>query len=51
MNKLVDIFTGIIVVAGIMVLVRPNSQGPSLVSAVGTSFSSMIQAATGGGTW
>ncbi|MER5542468.1 hypothetical protein [Streptomyces sp. NPDC002589] len=51
MNKIVDILTGVIIVAGIMVLVRPGSQGPSLVNSVGSSFSSMIKAATGGGTW
>ncbi|MGA5128803.1 hypothetical protein ACPCTO_03250 [Streptomyces olivoreticuli] len=51
MNKVVDIFTGVVVVAGIMVLVRPGSQGPGLVSSIGNSFSAMIKAATGGGSW
>jgi hypothetical protein len=51
MNKIVDIFTGIIVVAGIMVMVRPNSQGPNLVSAVANGMTGMLKAATGGGTW
>lgn len=42
---------GIVVVAGIFVMVRPGSKGPSLVSAVTGGLSNMIKAATGGGTW
>lgn len=51
MDKIVDIVSGIIVVAGIMVMVRPGSQGPDFVKAIGTSFSGVLSAATGGGTW
>ena len=51
MHKIVDIGMGALVLAGIFVMVRPNSQGPKLVSNVATGFSSVIKAATGGGTW
>lgn len=51
MNKIVDLLTGIVVVAGIFVLVRPRSQGPTLVKAFGSSFTSALGAATGGGTF
>ena len=46
MNKLVDIATLAFVVAGITVLVRPQSQGPDFVKAVGNAFSGVIQSAT-----
>jgi hypothetical protein len=42
---------GIVYLAVLFVLVRPGSQGPSLVSAVGGSLSGLITSATGGGTW
>jgi hypothetical protein len=51
MNKWVDILSGVVVVAGIFVLVRPGSQGPSFVKAMGTSFSGVLGAATGGSKW
>jgi hypothetical protein len=51
MNKVVDIFTAIILVAAIFVLVRPGSRGPQLVGSVGRAFSQMLRAATGGGEW
>ena len=35
----------------IFVMVRPGSQGPALVSAIGNSISAVTNAATGGGTW
>jgi hypothetical protein len=38
-------------VAIIFVLVRPKSQGPKLVTAIGNSVSSITKAATGGGSW
>lgn len=43
--------TGLITVATIFVLVRPNSQGPSFVDAIGKATSNMLNAATGGGGW
>jgi hypothetical protein len=43
--------TGIIIIAGLFVLVRPGSQGPKLVSGVSTGLASLVSSATGGGTW
>lgn len=48
MKQAVIIFAYAIV---LFLLVRPGSQGPSLVSNVGNSLSSVIKAGTGGGTW
>ncbi len=41
--------TGVIVIAILFVLVRPNSQGPKLIQSVGTAFTNLLSAATGGG--
>jgi hypothetical protein len=43
--------TGIIIIAILFVLVRPGSQGPSLVSGVSTGLANLVNAATGGGGW
>ena len=43
--------TGIIIIAIIFVLVRPGSQGPSLVSGVSSGLAGLVQSATGGGSW
>lgn len=51
MHKIADIATGVLVVAGIMVLVRPGSQGPSLVSALTSGFGNVVNSATGGGAF
>lgn len=51
MDKVADIAAGVLTVAIIFVLVRPGSQGPGFVTAVGNAYSSVIGAATGGGTW
>jgi hypothetical protein len=42
---------GIVILAAIFVMVRPGSQGPTLVKNVTGGLSSLIKAATGGGTW
>lgn len=42
---------GIIILAVIFVLVRPGSQGPTLVKAVSSGLQGLIGKATGGGTW
>ena len=34
--------------AVLLVLVRPNSQGPGFVTAVGTAMSNLVSASTGG---
>lgn len=52
MSKDVSSFlTGVIIIAVLFVLVRPNSQGPALVSGVATGLAGLISAATGGGSW
>jgi hypothetical protein len=45
-NQIVDIATLVLLVAAITVLVRPNSQGPSLVQSVFSGFSGLVGAAT-----
>ena len=37
--------------AVLVVLVRPGSQGPGFVNAVGSAMSNLVSASTGGGTW
>ena len=49
MNRVIDVASLIVVVAGIMVLVRPGSQGPQLVAGIGNAFSGAISTATGSG--
>jgi hypothetical protein len=41
----------IVYLAVLFVLVRPGSQGPTLVTNVGSALSNLIKSATGGGTW
>jgi hypothetical protein len=48
MNKVADVAVAIVGVALIFVLTRPGSQGPSIVKAIGNSFSGAIQSATTG---
>ncbi len=43
--------TGVIIIAVLFVLVRPGSQGPSLVSGVSSGLAGLVNAATGGGGW
>jgi hypothetical protein len=42
---------GIIYLAVLFVLVRPNSQGPQLVKNVSDGLSGLVNAGTGGGGW
>jgi len=51
MDKLGEWLVATVYLAAIFVLVRPGSQGPGLVTAIGNSISSVTRAATGGGTW
>ena len=51
MKNITEIVILIVYLAIIFTLVRPNSQGPSLVKAVGSSLSSLLSAATGGGSF
>lgn len=41
----------VVYLAVIFVLVRPGSQGPSLVTSISTGITNLISGATGGGTW
>jgi hypothetical protein len=47
MNRAADIATYAFVVAGILVLTRPGSKGPSFVRSLGGAFSGIVQAASG----
>jgi hypothetical protein len=51
MSKVGDFLVGVLYVAAIFVLVRPGSQGPSLVNSLTTGTSNLVKAATGGGSW
>lgn len=51
MNKVGEWLVATVYCAMIFVMVRPGSQGPSLVTALGDSISAVTKAATGGGTW
>jgi hypothetical protein len=51
MDKIADIAASIVTVAAIFVMVRPGSKGPELVTSIGSSFASVLGAATGGGTF
>ena len=46
-----SLITGIIIIAILFVLVRPGSQGPSLVSGVSSGLAGLVNSATGGGGW
>jgi len=50
-NKFADVLTLVVVVAGVMVLVRPGSQGPSLVKNMADGFANVLGKATGGGSF
>jgi hypothetical protein len=46
MHKIADIAMGVLVLAGITVMVRPKSQGPKLVTASTNGFANLVSAAT-----
>ena len=46
-SGLTDFLVYGIIVAGILVLTRPGSQGPKLVGAVGTGATNLVKAETG----
>lgn len=50
-DKIGDWAIALVYVAAIFVLVRPGSQGPKLVTAVGNAAKGLVNASTGGGTW
>lgn len=52
MGKDVGTFlVGSVYLAVLFVLVRPGSQGPTLISNVADGFSNILKAGTGGGSW
>jgi len=50
-SAVVVFLVGIIYLAILFVLVRPDSQGPTLVTNVSDGLTNLIKAATGGGSW
>lgn len=46
-----DFLVAALFVAALLVMVRPGSQGPSLVSSFTNGVTSIVKAVTGGGTW
>jgi hypothetical protein len=50
-STITDVMGGVLLVAAIFVMVRPRSQGPSLVNAFSNGAVGLVKAATGGGTW
>ena len=50
-NGAVVIIVGIVYLAALFVMVRPGSNGPTLVTNVSNGLTNLITAATGGGTW
>ena len=51
MSKVTEVLVLVIYLAMIFTLVRPNSQGPGLVTSFGDSFANILHAATGGGNF
>lgn len=51
MHKIGDVAFAVVVVAGILVLTRPGSQGPNVIRAIGNGFSGAVTSATGGGAY
>lgn len=51
MKNITEIIVLIIYLAMIFTMVRPNSQGPTLVTNTGQALSGLIKQATGGGTF
>jgi hypothetical protein len=52
MTKVIgDFLAGALVVGGLLVMVRPRSQGPALVSAVTNGTQSILSTVTGGGSF
>jgi hypothetical protein len=51
MKDLTEVLVLIIYLAIVFTLVRRNSQGPQLVSNMGSALTGLVTAATGGGTF
>lgn len=50
-GSVVEVFVLVVYLAALFTLVRPNSQGPVLVKNFTDGFSTIIKAATGGGSF
>lgn len=50
-NSFGTFLVGIIYLAVLFVLVRPGSQGPTLITNVADGLSNLVNAGTGGGGW
>lgn len=48
MNEIIDVLTAMVFVGGILVLTRPQSQGPELVENLTAGFSNALGTSTGG---
>jgi hypothetical protein len=51
MKNITEVLVLVIYLAMVFTLVRPNSQGPQLVSNAGGALSALVKSATGGGTF
>ena len=51
MKRTYEILVLLIYLTVVFTLVRPGSQGPSLVTALGSGLAGIITAGTGAGTW
>ena len=51
MSKTFEVLILVIYLAVVFTLVRPGSQGPSFVKALGDGLAGIITAATGAGSW
>lgn len=51
MKNITEVIVLIIYLAMLFTLVRPRSQGPTLVKNTGNALSGLIKSATGGGTF
>lgn len=50
-GEVVGAFVVVLYLAALFVLVRPGSQGPTLINNVSGGLTNLIKAATGGGSW
>lgn len=51
MKKAFEVVILVVYLAVVYTMVRPGSQGPSLIKALGDGLVGIITAATGGGAW
>lgn len=49
MNRVFDVASAIVVVAGLLVMARPGSQGPNLVDSIMHGYEGALGVATGAG--